>query len=79
MSEIEESLQDAEKNLFNRIISSIKNTMSDKHIAQKTFNSVFQNYRASVLPNVVKNCDAMNEEIQSNLIKLNNFFVALIS
>ena len=79
MSEIEESLQDAEKNLFNRIISSIKNTMSDKHIAQKKFNSVFQNYRASVLPNVVKNCDAMNEEIQSNLIKLNNFFVALIS
>ena len=67
MSEIEESLQDAEK------------TMSDKHIAQKKFNSVFQNYRASVLPNVVKNCDAMNEEIQSNLIKLNNFFVTLIS
>ena len=53
--------------------------MSDKHIAQKKFNSVFQNYRASVLPNVVKNCDAMNEEIQSNLIKLNNFFVTLIS
>ena len=72
-------MQDAEKNLFNRIISSIKNTMSDKHIAQKKFSSVFQNYRASVPPNVVKNCDAMNEEIQSNLIKLNNFFVALIS
>ena len=53
--------------------------MSDKHIAQKKFSSVFQNYHASVPPNVVKNCDAMNEEIQSNLIKLNNFFVALIS
>ena len=53
--------------------------MSDKHIAQKKFSSVFQNYRASVPPNVVKNCDAMNEEIQSNLIKLNNFFVVLIS
>ena len=72
-------MQDAEKNLFNRIISSIKNIMSDRHIAQKKFNSVFQSYRASVLPNVVKNCDAMNEEIQSNLIKVNNFFVALIS
>ena len=27
--------------------------MSDRHIVQKKFNSVFQDYRASVLPNVV--------------------------
>ena len=53
LSEIDESLQDTEKNVSNKIISSMKNIMSDRHIVQKKFNSVFQDYRASVLPNVV--------------------------
>ena len=43
--------------------------MSDRHIVQKKFNGVFQDYRASVLPNVVENWDAMKEDIQSNFIK----------
>ena len=40
--------------------------MSDRNIVQKKFNDVFQDYRASVLPNVAENWDAMNEDIQSN-------------
>ena len=48
-------------------------------MAQKKFNSVFQDYRASVLPNVVENWDAMNEDIQSNFIKVNDFFMVFIS
>ena len=35
LSEIEESLQDPEKNVSNKIIPSIKNIMSDRHIVQK--------------------------------------------
>ena len=35
--------------------------MSHRHIVQKTINSVFQDYRASVLPNVIENWDAMNK------------------
>ena len=53
LSEIDESLQDTEKNVSNKIISSIKNIMSDRHIVQKKFNSVFKDYHASVLSNVV--------------------------
>ena len=34
-SEIEESLQSSEENVSNKIISSIKNIMSDRHIVQK--------------------------------------------
>ena len=79
LPEIEESLQDTEKNISSKIISSIKNIMSDRHIVQKKFNSVFQDYRASVLPNVAENWDVMNEDIQSNFIKVNDFFVAFIS
>ena len=69
LSEIEDSLQVTEKNISNKIISSIKNIISDRHIVQKNINSVFQNYRASIPPNVAKYWDAMNEDIQSNFIK----------
>ena len=48
-SEIEEPLQSWEENISNKIISSTKITMSDKHIVQKKFDAVFQDYRASVL------------------------------
>ena len=48
--------------------------MSGRSIAQ---DCVFQHYRASVLPNVVENWDAMNEDIQSNFIKVNDFFCGL--
>ena len=44
---------------------------------KKKINSVFQDYRVSVLPNVVENRDAMNEDIQSNFIKVNDFFCGL--
>ena len=77
MSEVEESLQDTEKNVSNKIISSIKNVMSDRHIVQKKINIVFQDYRASVLPNIAENWDAMNEDIQSNFIKIIDFFCGL--
>ena len=70
-------MQDTEKNVSNKIISSI--ISSDRHIAQKWFNSVLQDYRAFVLPNVVENLDAMNEDIPSDFIKVNAFFVAFIS
>ena len=53
--------------------------MSDRHINKKNFESVFQHYRASLLPNAVENSDEMNDDIQSNFIKVNNFFVAFIS
>ena len=36
LSEIEESLQDTEKNISNKIISSIKDIRSDRHIVQKS-------------------------------------------
>ena len=51
--------------------------MSDRHIVEKKFKSVFQDYCASVLLNVVENLDAMNKDIQSNFIKVNEFFCGL--
>ena len=47
--------------------------MCDRHIVQKKINSVFQAYRTSVLPNIVENQDAVNEDIKSNFIKVNAY------
>ena len=76
-SEIQESLQSSEENVSNKVISSIKN-MSDRHIVQKKFNAVFQDYCASVLPTVFENWDTFSETIQENVIKVNDFFCGLI-
>ena len=61
MSEIEESLQETEKNVSNKIISSIRNMMSDRHTVQKKLC-----YFDTVPPNFVENWDTMNEDIQIN-------------
>ena len=37
--------------------SSIKYVMSDCHVVQKNFSSIFQEYRPSVLPDVVEGWD----------------------
>ena len=78
-SEIGESLQSSKENFSKKIISSIKNIMSDRHILQKKINAVFQDYRASVLPTVFDDWDIFRENIQENFIKVNGFFVVFIS
>ena len=59
-----------------KIVGHIKNTMSDRHIVQKNFNSLLEDYRSQILPNVVSNWDALSVQEQGELASLNNFFVA---
>lgn len=49
--------------------------MSDRHIAQKNINSVFQDYRGLVRPTVA-NWDTISGKIKQ---KVNDFIVVLIS
>ena len=78
-SETEESLQSLEENVSNKIIFPIKNIMSDRHIVQKKFNAVFQNYCVPGLPTLFENWDTLSENIQENFIKVNDFFEVFIS
>ena len=73
-SEIEESLQSLEENVSNKIIFPIKNIISDRHVVQKKFNVVFQNYCAPGLPTLFENWDTLSENIQENFIKVNDSF-----
>ena len=59
------------------ILSKIKNTMSDRHIIEKNFNSLLQSYRLEVLPSVVDNWAELGEDEQQGISTLNNFFCGL--
>ena len=58
-----------------KIVGHIKNTMSDRHIVQKNFNSLLEDYRSQILPKVVSNWDALSVQEQGELASLNNFFL----
>ena len=60
-----------------KIIITIKNTMSDRHSAEKKFNELLEDYRTKVLSEVVDNWEGMSEEEQTGIMKLNNFFCGL--
>ena len=56
-----------------KILANIKNTMSDRHIVEKKFNGLLEDYRQEILPSVVAGWDALSEEEQLNLSSLNFF------
>ena len=59
------------------IIAKIKNTMSDRHSAEKLFSEVLADYRASILPDIVLDWENLSTEEQSEMTRMNNFFCGL--
>ena len=58
-------------------MQSIKNVMSDRHIVQKNFNKIFQEYRATVLPDVIKDWANLSEEVKTKIKQVNEFFCGM--
>ena len=50
--------------------------MSDRHIVLKNFNSLLEEYRAQILPEVITSWRDLSSEEQQSISSLNNFFVA---
>ncbi|XP_065893139.1 uncharacterized protein [Dysidea avara] len=67
----------AESGSGNAILSKIKNTMSDRHIVEKKFNTLLEGYRLEILPSVIDNWNEMNTDEQQSIGTLNNFFCGL--
>lgn len=59
------------------IVIKLKNTMSDRHAAEKLFNELLSEYRAEILPAVAKDWENMTETERGQLIRVNNFFCGL--
>ena len=51
--------------------------MSDRHIVEKNFNVLLEDYRADILPKVVDSWKQMIPEEQLSISTLNNFFCGL--
>ena len=59
------------------MVAKIKNTMSDRHSAEKKFNHLLHDYRMDLLPDVVENWNKMTNEEKETLTRMNNFFCGL--
>ena len=57
------------------IVTKLKNTMSDRHAAEKLFNELLMEYRAEILPTVAKDWENMTKTEREQLMHINNFFV----
>ena len=56
-----------------KLVTSIKNTMSDRHIVQKHFNCLLEEYHAWILPEVITSWKELSSEGQHSMSSLNNF------
>ena len=61
----------------NLILSKIKNTMSDRHVVEKKFNELLEDYRRDVLPVIVSGWEQMTSEEQGSVSTLKNFFCGM--
>ena len=59
------------------IVSRIKNTMSDRHAAEKRFNEILSDFRTEILPTVIDHWDSIDEVEREQLTRMNNFFCGL--
>ena len=68
---------DSETDVGKKILSNIKNTMSDRASTETKFNELLKDFRESVLPDIVENYDNFNDESKQAVSSMNNFFCGL--
>ena len=56
------------------IVTKLKNTMSDRHAAEKLFNELLSEYRADILPSVAKDWEGMNKTEREQLTRCQQLF-----
>ena len=54
------------------ILSKIKTTMSNRHIVEKNFNQLLEDYQGSILPELVKSWDQMTPDERASMTTTNN-------
>ena len=64
-------------NSGNHILSKIKNTMSDRHIVEKNFNHLLEDYHTGIFPTIIESWEQMTPKEQGSISTLNNFFCGM--
>ena len=60
-----------------KILTKLKNTMSDRHSAEKLFAHMLSEYRANILPDIISEWSSMSEDEKEQLTRMNNFYCGL--
>ena len=60
-----------------KIIVKLKNSMSDRHAAEKHFNQLLSEYRSDILPDVFAGWSSLRDKEKKQVIRMNNFFCGL--
>ena len=68
---------DSERHAGHTLLSKIRNTMSDRAATEVAFNTLLQEYRKSILPDVTEYWTHLSEEEKDVLSRMNNFFCGL--
>ena len=61
----------------NKVLASIKSTMSDRASVEKSFNELLASYRSEILPLVVHNWSELLEDEQLSMARMYNFFCGM--
>ena len=61
--------------ISSKILGRLKNTMSDRHSAEKLFNDILADYRAEVLPEVINGWSGLEQSERDQITWMNNFFL----
>ena len=61
-----------------KILSNIKNTMSDRAATQKCFNELLEAYRMEILPTVVSEWEDLSADEKESMATMYHFFVVFI-
>ena len=60
-----------------RIVVKLKNSMSDRHAAEKLFNQMLAEYCAEILPEVYSGWSEFSKEEKDQFTQMNNFYCGL--
>ena len=60
-----------------KILVSIKNTMPDRHMVQKIFNLMLEEYRCKIVPDVIEGWEKLAEAEQERIKKINVYICGL--
>ena len=77
IQEIETVCGETETKMSQKIFVSIKNTMSDRHIVQKNFNLMLEEYRCNNLRDAIEGWENLAEAEQERIKKINLCFCGL--
>ena len=66
-----------QSNVAKRIVSNLKNSMSDRCVVQKTYNTLVEEYRKEVLPEIIEGWKDLTEEERTAMARMNNFYCGM--